>query len=101
MIENLQEQMVNIEEFRFQNAEKPLKYSLNDSVSFERKKSFSNLKTKKKSNKPEFGLYHPNTGIPVFFSGPEFYQEYEEDFRINLSRVFCRRQDYIKSKLES
>ena len=93
--------MVHIEQYRFENAEKPLKYSFNESVPFERKKSFSNLKPKKKSTKPEFGLYHPNTGIPVFYQGPEFYQEYEEEFRINLSRVFCRRSDYIKSKLES
>ena len=59
----------------------------------------SNLKTKKKSNKPEFGLYHPNSGIPAYFPDPD--AEPEDQFRINLSRVFCRRSDFIKAKLES
>jgi hypothetical protein len=63
--------MFTIEEYRFANAQRPTYYNLDESGVFERKKSnrpgISNIKPKKKSNKPEFGLYHPNTGIPVFF----------------------------------
>ena len=106
MIDNLHEQMNFIEEYRFANSQKPIKYNLEDSIVVEKKTKssrvgISNLKTKKKSSRPEFGLYHPNSGIPVFYQSPDFDQEFEEDFRINISRVFCRRQDFIKAKLES
>jgi hypothetical protein len=60
----------------------------------------SNLKTKKKSNKPEFGLYNPNSGVTVYYPADPDDPE-EELFRINLQRVFCRRQDYIKAQKES
>jgi hypothetical protein len=57
------------------------------------------LKTKKKINKVEFGLYHPYTGIPVFYYGPDFVGPDEEEFRIHPSKVFSRRSDQ-RSKIE-
>jgi hypothetical protein len=71
------------------------KFNLDESKVIEKKRvGISNLKQpKKKANKVEFGLYHPHTGIPVFYYGPDFVDPREEEFRIHPSKVFSRRSD--------
>jgi hypothetical protein len=51
--------------FRIENQARPEPVKLDESFSTKRT-GISNLKPKKV--KPDFGLYHPNTGIPVFFA---------------------------------
>ena len=88
---------------RFENPVVPAahKFCLDEPKDAPKKRAtISNLKApKRKSVRVEFGLYHPTTGIPVFYYGPDFVGA-EEEFRILPSKVFSRRTDQ-REKIES